>query len=268
MFKLPIDRPSLLDLFCCAGGAARGYQRAGFYVVGVDNKPQPNYAGDEFYQADAFQFLADHYQEFDAIHASPPCQEYSKSRHLRKMTAKRVGKKENEKEKLIEQVRAALMATGKSWIMENVEHSPMPGAIVLCGSMFGLPLLRHRAFEASFLLFVPGFCNHPAGFYSAVGGKIRGHGIYDSGKTYLDQYGRAKRREGYPGKAAGIKAMDIDWMTVREMCQAIPPAYTEYLGRQLMGVVRSISQPHNTACSGFGVGSSVSNSIGGCTPNR
>lgn len=223
----------MLDLFCCAGGAGMGYHRAGFEVVGVDIAPQPHYPF-EFHQADALEYLAAHGHEFDAIHASPPCQEYSKSRFLRNMVAQRLGKEPDVKEKLIEQTRVALMVTGKPWIMENVEYSPMPSAIVLCGTMFGLPLLRHRAFEASFLMFVPGFCNHPAGFYSAVGGKIRGHGIYDSGKTYLDQHGRAKRREGYPGKAAGIKAMDIDWMTVPEMCQAIPPAYTEFIGKQLL----------------------------------
>jgi DNA (cytosine-5)-methyltransferase 1 len=226
----------LLDLFCCAGGGAMGYRRAGFEVVGVDIEPQPRYPF-EFHQTDAFEYLREHSHEFDAIHASPPCQEYSTSRHLRKMTAQRLGKEEDVKEKLIEQTRTALIASGKPWIMENVEHSPMPGAIVLCASMFGLLMLRHRAFEASFLLFVPGHCNHPAGFYSAVGGKIRGHGIYDSGKIYLDQHGRAKRREGYPGKAAGVKAMGVDWMTVPEMCQAIPPVYTEFIGRQLLSVL-------------------------------
>lgn len=232
-------KPKLLDLFCGAGGAARGYQLAGFYVVGVDIENQPRYIGDEFHQADAFEYLAEHWREFDVIHASPPCQEYSKSRYMRNSVAQRLNKKPDIKEKLIEQTRLALIATGKPYVIENVPHSPMPSAIYLCGSMFGLPLIRHRWFECSILLFASATCNHPAGFYSAVGGHIRGHGTFDSGKTYFDKYGRAKRREDHPGKAAGVKAMGIDWMTIDEMCQAIPPAYTEWIGVQLLRALRN-----------------------------
>jgi DNA (cytosine-5)-methyltransferase 1 len=229
-------KPRLLDLFCKAGGCAMGYFNAGFHVVGVDKEPQPRYPF-EFHQADAFDYLEKHWREFDVIHASPPCQEYSKSRYLRDMSAQRLGIEPDIKDKLVESTRNILIATGKDWIMENVEWAPMPGAIVLCGSMFGLPLLRHRAFESSILLFMPGNCNHPDGFYSAIGGKIRGHGIYDSGKEYSDKHGRKKRREGYSGKAKGVVAMGIDWMTVNEMCQAIPPAYTEWIGKQFMNTV-------------------------------
>lgn len=231
-----MTKPRLLDLFCKAGGGAMGYSRAGFEVVGVDIEPQPRYPF-EFHQADAFEYLAEHWKEFDVIHASPPCQEYSKSRHLRAVSATRFGRAIAHKEKLIEETRGALVATGKLYVIENVPHSPMPGAIILCASMFGLPMIRHRWFESSVMLFVPGPCNHPAGFYSAVGGSIRGHGIYDSGKTYTGADGRAKRRDSKPGKAAGIKAMGIDWMTVPEMCQAIPPAYTEFIGRQLLAIL-------------------------------
>src|SRR4030067_1500600 len=171
MFKLPINRPSLLDLFCCAGGAARGYQRAGFYVVGVDKEHQPNYAGDEFYWADALQFLAEHYQKFDAIHASPPCQD-----HTRSYTPYDHGTAH-----LLPDTRELLLKTGKPWIIENVPSAPMRADYLLCGCMFKLPgLRRQRLFETSwhgFALLPP--CYHPDPIVTVVG-----HGI-PSGSWYL-----------------------------------------------------------------------------------
>jgi DNA (cytosine-5)-methyltransferase 1 len=104
--------------------------------------------------------------------------------------------------------------------------------------MFGLPMLRHRWFESSILLFAPGGCNHPDGFYMAVAGAIRGRGTLGSDKKYKGRDGRLKQRDSKPGKAAGVLAMGINWMTVSEMCQAIPPAYTEFIGSQLMNVLR------------------------------
>jgi DNA (cytosine-5)-methyltransferase 1 len=227
----------LLDLFCGAGGAGMGCHRAGFEVIGVDIKPMPRYPF-EFHLADALEYLAAHGHEFDVIHASPPCQEYSQSRHLRNSNAELLNYQINIKEKLVDDVREALLKTGKPWVIENVPGSPLPEAIELCGTMFGLPLLRHRWFASSILLFAPMQCNHPTGFYNAVGGKIRGYGIYSSGKTYLDAKGSTRKREGYPGKAIGVKTFDIDWMTVAEMCESIPPIYTEYIGAQLLRAIQ------------------------------
>jgi len=232
MFKLPNDRPSLLDLFCCAGGAARGYQRAGFYVVGADIKQQRNYAGDEFYQADALEFLAEHYQEFDAIHASPPCQDFIPTIPEKHGTAH-----------FLPDTRELLLKTGKPWIIENIPGAPMRADFKLCGCMFQLPRLRRqRLFETSwhgFALLPP--CHHPEHPIS-----VTGHGV-PSANYYRDKL------RGPEYGALARKAMGIDWMTRAELSQAIPPAYTEYLGGQLMNVLRSIEKPHNNACTRQGV---------------
>ena len=231
-----MSRPRLLDLFCGAGGAGMGYYRAGFDVIGVDIEPQPHYPF-EFVQADALEYLAVYGCGFDVIHASPPCQEYSVTRYLRDAVATAKGYDVRRRPMLLDQTREALISTGKTWVIENVVGSPMPAAIELCGTAFGLPLLRHRWFEASFLLFAAGHCNHPKGFYGVVGGKVRGYGDYSSGRTYRSATGEIRKREGYPGKKAGVIAMGIDWMTVAEMCEAIPPIYTEFVGRQVLSAL-------------------------------
>lgn len=216
-------KPRLLDLFSGAGGAARGYQLAGFHVTGVDIAPQPRYAGDAFHQADALEFLAEHGREFDAIHASPPCQGYSK------LAAMHPGR---DYPLLIEPTRELLVKTGLPYIIENVEGSPLPRhpqlngtwGFCLCGSMFGLGvergfLRRHRLFETSFPVPQP-LCRHRG---PAVG--VYGHG----GHT-------GKHRMLYRKEAA--EAMGIDWMTRDEMCEAIPPAFTLYVGGFLLAAVR------------------------------
>lgn len=227
------QKPRLLDLFCGAGGCSMGYHRAGFNVTGVDIAPQPHYPF-ELHQADAMDYLIKHGHEFDVIHASPPCQEYSATRYLRDSNASILNYIVNRRSKLIGEVRTALQSIGQPWVIENVPGAPLPSAIELCGTMFGLPLLRHRWFEASILLFAVAGCNHPDGFYNVIGGKVRGYGKYTSGKTYVAATGEIRKRESYPGKRFGVMAMGIDWMTVAEMCEAIPPAYTEFIGRQLM----------------------------------
>lgn len=204
-------KPRLLDLFCGAGGAAKGYQRAGFYVVGVDNKPQPHYCGDEFYLADALEFPLEGY---DACHASPPCQGYSRLKAMHP---------ERQWPMLIEPIRERLMATANLYVIENVEEAPLNG-VVLCGSMFSLGvergyLRRHRLFETSFCLPQPPCCHRGR----AVG--VYGHGGHSG-----------KHRMLYRQEAAA--AMDIDWMNRDEMCQAIPPAYTEYIGGYLMKALK------------------------------
>lgn len=199
-------RPKLLDLFCGAGGAAMGYHRAGFDVVGVDIKPQPRYPF-EFVQADALDYVAAHGHEFDAIHASPPCQKYSM-----------IQRANNNRElwpDLVDPTRRQLQATGLPYVIENVEGAPLRVDLKLCGSSFGLGMIRHRIFESNVsmpLLTHP--CDH--------------RGMYDPWhKEGIDQLRQMSR------------AMGIDWMTKRdEVREAIPPAYTEYIGGFLLAAVR------------------------------
>lgn len=220
-------KPRLLDLFCGAGGCSMGYYQAGFEVVGVDIEPQPRYPF-AFRQADALDFLKTvDLAQFDVIHASPPCQSYSSTQHFPNANIEPAPK-------LIKPVRELLVKSGQPWIIENVVGSSLPDAIQLCGSMFGLPIERHRWFSCSHLLFVPGSCRHTEGFYNVVGGKVRGYGTFASDTTYDCADGRTRRREGYYKREVGCKAFGIDWMTVAELCQSIPPAYTHWIGQQLI----------------------------------
>jgi DNA (cytosine-5)-methyltransferase 1 len=218
--------PRLLDLFCGAGGCSVGYHTAGFEVVGVDSAPQPRYPF-AFHQADALEFLAAHGREFDAIHASPPCQRYSHAafspRH-----------KERHPD-LVGATREHLDISGRPWVIENVYGAPLTrGSVMLCGLMFGLKVFRHRWFESSHLLFVPGHPPH-AGRVIGKDGMccVVGHGGGVS-RRMREQIGR-HGRGGQQGKAEWQTAMGIDWMNRDELSQAIPPAYTEWIGRQLVG---------------------------------
>ncbi|HXC42398.1 MAG TPA: DNA cytosine methyltransferase [Candidatus Dormibacteraeota bacterium] len=148
-----MSKPRLLDLFCCAGGASVGYDRAGFKVVGVDIAPQPNYPF-EFIQADAMSLDSKFLASFDAIHASPPCQSYSD-------LAKRNGNG-HKWPRLIEPVRRILIRSGLPYVIENVDGSPLLHPVVLCGTMFPkLRVLRHRLFEANFVMLAPPHHRHP-----------------------------------------------------------------------------------------------------------
>lgn len=208
----------LLDLYCGAGGAARGYQLAGFHVVGIDTAPQPRYAGDEFLQADALPALADplFLAGFAAIHASPPCQSETALRHRTGLTYP----------DLLTPTLALLRGSALPWVVENVESTAkLPGALVLCGTEFGLHsgdrwLRRHRRFLASFPLWGAGGC-------SCRRAKIGG--VYGDGGG-----GQQTRGWRFPGKARQGDALGIDWMTTAEMSQAIPPAYTRFVGEQLL----------------------------------
>lgn len=216
-------RPRLLDLFCGAGGCARGYQMAGFHVTGVDIAPQPRYAGDVFHQADALEYVAEHGHEFDVIHASPPCQGYSRMRHLPWL-------KDREYPLLIDATREALEATGAVWVIENVEDAPLRSGMTLCGLSFGLRMYRHRRFESNVLLLAPPHQKHTV--------------VIESGRMLGSRYSRASagvtgmlpdpcgHTAGASTKAAAI-AMGVEWMSRGEMTQAIPPAYTCYIGTQL-----------------------------------
>lgn len=222
----------LLDLFCCAGGAAMGYHRAGFdEIVGVDIRPQPRYPF-TFVLGDALEYAAEHGHEFDAIHASPPCQAFTDLRHMPNAL---------EHADLLTPTRAALVSIGLPYVIENVEGAPMTGPyIVLCGSMFGLgtgnaELWRHRLFELSGFYCLTPSCAHRTrdlviGVYGGHGRDRRrvisvvGHSGGRSARDGTQQFTVDERRE----------AMGIDWMTGAELSQAIPPAYTEFIGRYLL----------------------------------
>lgn len=212
-----MSRPRLLDAFSGAGGAGRGYQMAGFHVTGVDIKPQPRYAGDEFVQGDALAYIREHGHEFDAIHASPPCQAYSPLSY-------RWG--ENDYADLVDATRAALKETGLPYAIENVMRAPLYQSLVLCGSMFdGLRVIRHRRFECNPPLWFPPFsCSHPKG---AVG--RRGHLGDREWMTVTGHFSDIEKARA---------AMGIDWMSQDELAQAIPPAYTEFVGRHLLHAVQ------------------------------
>jgi len=209
-------RPRLLDLFCCAGGAAAGYARAGFEVVGVDIKPQPRYPF-EFHQGDAIHYLLQHWREFDVIHASPPCQAYSP------LNALPSTKSADEHPDLVAVTRAALDLTGLPYVIENVMTAPLikDRSIVLCGGMFGLRTYRHRRFESNAALLSPG---HPKHVIRTATKRRRE--LWDQG-WHVSITGDV-------GTYVGPAAMGIDWMTGNELSEAIPPAYSEFIGSQLL----------------------------------
>jgi DNA (cytosine-5)-methyltransferase 1 len=211
----PVARPRLLDLFCGAGGCSAGYVAAGFDVVGVDLDPQPRYPY-PFVRADALEYLREHGRGFDAIHASPPCQRYSRCAGM-------PGRRREDYPDLIPPVREGLGRLRVVWVIENVETAPM-GGIVLCGQMFGLQVYRHRRFESSASLDAPPHTPHQ-------------HRISDG------RLGRYHTLRGSPvitvaghlfSTADGRKAMGIPWMNRGELAEAIPPAYTLHVGRQLL----------------------------------
>ncbi len=204
-------KPLALDLFCCAGGAAMGLHRAGFDVIGVDIKPQPRYPF-RFVQADALNPPFD-LKLFDFIWASPPCQKYSWS-------AKRW--RNVERADLVEPVRA--MLAGFHHVIENVPAAPIRRDLMLTGMMFGLQVIRRRAFEASFFCLQP---PHPCRDGSVRTGEfvtVAGHG--------------GDNIKGRGSRAAKQAAMGIDWMNDQELNEAIPPAYSEFIGRAAMNVIR------------------------------
>jgi DNA (cytosine-5)-methyltransferase 1 len=210
-------RPRLLDLYGGAGGAAMGYHRAGFDVVGVDINPQPRYPF-KFIQADALQVLAAIGDQFDAIHASPPCQRFTAYRRR----GSGVGDSYLD---LIEPTREALDATERPYVIENVPGAPLRNPLTLCGSSFGLDVRRHRLFESNVPMLAPP-CDHG---------------------WQTPRFPQATNRTNLRSTVeVGVwripletqqAAMGIDWMELRELSEAVPPAYTRLLGAQLLDVV-------------------------------
>jgi len=227
MLTLP-SKPRLLDLFSGAGGAAKGYQRAGFYVVGVDNRPQPRYCGEEFVLGDALEYVATHGREFDAIHASPPCQGYSYGTNYNHRARGRA-----EYPLLIGPTRHAL------YELENVigARAAMGFTMTLCGTQFGLRVQRHRLFESSHLLMRPTSpCNHRPWDISVRRKRSEYLFVYDD---VITTHGFAVRRPPSCRVAEAKQAMECGWMTSEEVGEAIPPQYTAFLGRQLLVALRT-----------------------------
>jgi DNA (cytosine-5)-methyltransferase 1 len=210
------ERPimKLLDLFCGAGGAAMGYHLAGFdSITGVDCEPQTRYPFG-FVQGDALEYAAAHAHEFDVIHASPPCQAYSKARNLQG----------NEHPDLVATVRELLRASGKPYVIENVQGAPLINPITLVGSMFGLRTMRPRLFECSFD--VPFVLAPPPAAKHAKMGRPPKDGEYVHAVGHMSNVPYCR------------DAMGIDWMTQSELAQAIPPAYCEFIGKYLMEAIK------------------------------
>ena len=212
----------MLDLFSCAGGAGMGYHRAGFDVYGVDIDPQPNYPF-SFVQGDALEILAEFGGEFDAIHASPPCQGY-----LNLGAVNRAMGRDYDHPDLIGHTRRLLVATGLPYVIENVADAKpqLRNPVRVCGTGLSLPLRRHRLFESNVDLEGVA-CEHHR--YTEpkywTGWRPKGEHLLS---TVVQVYGNAGGRDEWPA------AMGIDWMTPREMCEAIPPAYSEHIGRQII----------------------------------
>ncbi|GAS95495.1 Gp30 [Mycolicibacterium canariasense] len=216
-------KPLLLDLFCGAGGAAAGYHRAGFDVVGVDINPQPNYPF-TFIQGDASHFLsawcrgsliAAHQLPFAAVHASPPCQRYSAMSKCRPEIA-------NKYPDLVDPVRELLLETGLPYVIENVPGAPLRNPVMLCGQMFGQELYRHRLFESNVPITAP---QHPK---HVIPASKAGHwkpGTIMSISGHVSPIAKAR------------EVMGIEWMSREELAESIPPSYTQWVGKQLLRAV-------------------------------
>jgi DNA (cytosine-5)-methyltransferase 1 len=206
----------LLDLYCGAGGASAGYAAAGFDVTGIDLKHGKRYPYN-YIRGDVLEYLQDFnfLRSFDVIHASPPCQTHSITQHLRNAQGKTTNKVD-----LIPQTRAALIASGKPYIIENVPGSPLINPVQLCGSSFNLKVRRHRLFESN--MPIEGTtCNHnaqgrPVGVYGSLNDQIP-----NGGKTAVNI-------------TEARQVMGIDWAIWTELVEAIPPVYTDYLGAQIV----------------------------------
>jgi DNA (cytosine-5)-methyltransferase 1 len=205
----------LLDLFCGAGGASMGYFNAGFDVVGIDNKAHKDYPF-VMVVADVMDLTPDYLQQFDLIHASPPCQPFTSLMKLAHAQGKQTNKPD-----LLEPTRRLLRSSGVNYIIENVPGAPLINPVQLCGSSFNLKVRRHRLFE-SYLKFKGSECDHKA--------QGRPIGVYGSMKDEIPNGGKTAINVD-----EARNAMGINWaMKWGDLVEAIPPIYTEYLGKQAL----------------------------------
>ena len=213
-------KPRLLDLFCGGGGASMGYWLAGFEVVGVDIAKQPRYPF-TFFQADALEFVEQYGWGFDAIHASPPCQAYSRlaARHP-----------DRDYPDLVGPTRELLLGVGKPYVIENVPEAPLNNPTILCGTMFGLgageyDLIRHRAFEMNFQCHPPEPCQHSDRPTISVAGHAGRAGRNGSGTSL-------ERRT----------ALGTPWLAGDTVPEAIPPVYTRWIGHALRSHLQDLNE--------------------------
>lgn len=221
-----MKRPLLLDLFCGVGGAAMGYHRAGFDVIGIDIEPQPDYPF-EFIQGDAFHALTwarGDWAAADAIHASPPCQRYSDLAH-------RNGNSDAWPD-FVGPIRRMLKRARRPYVIENVEGAPLIDPVTLCGTMFPeLAVIRHRLFETNWPLTPP--AEHPKHPLVFTHDKRKAHyGMLDQDTSYVQVTGG-----GNATIANKRRAMGMPWANNHGLNEAIPPAYTEFIGKQLIQYV-------------------------------
>lgn len=217
-----MSRPRLLDLFCCEGGAAAGYHAAGFDVLGVDVEPQPRYPH-TFVEGDAIDFAIEHGSEYDAIHASPPCQVHS-------VTGRYTPGDDRGHVDLVGPTRSALETTGRPWVIENVVGAPLRTDLRLCGTGFGLKLIRHRIFESNVYLGLAPPCSH-ASKMQRPHNKFTGDPADWHGE-YVSPTGNPNARKG--SLRQWREEMRMPWASRHGVTQAIPPAYAEFIGRALI----------------------------------
>ncbi len=209
-------RPRLLDLFCGQGGAGYGYFMAGFDVTGVDIRPQPRHPGCmEFVHGDALEYLKAHGHEFDAVHASPPCRAYTRARGAA------TGRYHHPD--LVGAVREALVRTGRPWVIENVVGAPMRGPVLLCGTMFGLRMYRHRLLE-----FSPG---------RRAPMEVPSHPVHTVRTARMGRRPQKGEFWSIAGNFSGVEeagiAMGMEWADQDGLRQAVPPAYTRWAGERM-----------------------------------
>lgn len=227
-----ITKPNILDLFCCQGGAGMGYHQAGFEVAGVDLSAQPRYPF-KFHQADAIEFFRNHAHEYQAWHASPPCQAHTNAQKLQKNYHRDFLPEVRRMFKEANHYRAANGHQPAPWVIENVPGAPLVEPAELCGAMFGLGTYRHRLFESNIELTVPG---HPAHLARTT----------KMGRTPID--GEMMHVVGnFSGVAKAKQAMGIDWMTRDGLRESIPPAYSKFLGAQLMAHLNTQAETREDA---------------------
>lgn len=205
----------LLDLFCCQGGASHGYAQVGFEVVGVDINSQTRYPY-EFVQADALEYVAAHGHEFDAIHASPPCQAYTTAQRLQG----------NRHPDFIDPLRHLLVASRKPYVIENVPGAPLIAPALLCGAMFGISTYRHRLFETNWLLDTP---DHPK--HEARTAKM-GRPVQEG--EFMHIVGN------FSGVERAREVMSMPWANRDGLREAIPPVFTRFIGAQLAEVAMEV----------------------------